>query len=294
MSEPGSAETLEVDGLHWRVRRVGDGPTVLLLHGTGATGASWRELTSYLSADFHVIAPDLPGHGGTELPAAARMSLPGVADSVAGLIRHLGATPTIVAGHSAGAAIGARLTLDGHLRPRLLVGINPALAAMDRGPPRVLAPLVNRIATSAFTTRFLARLASQPGRVERVLQASGTRLDARSVEAYRGVASDPRHVAGAMTMMARWDLRPLLADLPRLDVPLLLLLGEADRWIDRGAVERACRDVRDLRLEVVPGTGHISHEERPDHVHLRILEAARAAGITVRDERRPGNETDGR
>lgn len=281
MSEPGSAADLEVDGLRWRVRRGGAGPTVLLLHGTGATGASWDALVARLAPAFHLIAPDLPGHGGTGLPPAERMTLPGVAGAVAGLLRRLGAEPAILAGHSAGAAIAARLALDGLARPKLLVGINPALSAFDRATPGLLTPLVDRVATSAFTARFLSRLAAQPGYIERVLRASGTRLDARSVEAYRGAASDARHVLGTMTMMARWDLRPLLAELPRLDVPLLLLFGEADRWIDRRAVEAACRGVLGLRTAVVAATGHISHEERPGAVARELLAAAREAGLPV-------------
>jgi pimeloyl-ACP methyl ester carboxylesterase len=65
----GSSQFVRAAGLRWHVQVMGSGPTLLLLHGSGAATHSWRDLAPILARDFRVIAPDLPGHGFTETPA---------------------------------------------------------------------------------------------------------------------------------------------------------------------------------------------------------------------------------
>ena len=64
-------------GLSLHVQVMGDGPAVVLAHGTGSSTHSWRTLAPLLARRFTVIAPDLPGHGFTEMPETRRLSLPG-------------------------------------------------------------------------------------------------------------------------------------------------------------------------------------------------------------------------
>jgi len=64
-------------GLRWHVQCAGTGPVCLLLHGTGASTHSFRDLLPQLAQTFTVVAPDLPGHGFTERPRdLAGLSLP--------------------------------------------------------------------------------------------------------------------------------------------------------------------------------------------------------------------------
>jgi len=288
-SDPLAArQTVDAGGLRWRVLRAGHGPPLLLLHGSGATVHSWDGLVPLLARHFAVFAADLPGHGGTAMPERSRMSLPGVAELVGELLRELGVDPVLAVGHSAGAAIAARMTIDGTIRPRALVGLNPALAAMDAPVPPLLAPLVNRIARSFFVARVVARFAAQPGRVESTLRRTGSEVSGPILEEYRRYASDPGHVNGVLTMMAGWDIAPLVRDLPRLSVPLLLILGEGDRWIAADGIDRVTRGMDGVRRVVVPGTGHLTHEEQPEAVFREILALAERVGA-VDTRRNPGN-----
>ena len=66
-------------GLAWHVQDIGDGPVLLLVHGTGASTHSWGGVAARLAARYRVIVPDLPGHGFTELGGSERSSLPGMA-----------------------------------------------------------------------------------------------------------------------------------------------------------------------------------------------------------------------
>ena len=62
--------------------------------------------------------------------------------------------------------------------------------------------------------------AGDPGALQRLIESTGSTLDASGAALYRRLVSDPSHVAGALRMMARWDLQALQDALPRLAVPL--------------------------------------------------------------------------
>lgn len=75
----------------------GTGSPVLLLHGQPGDGASWGRVTERLSSGHRVLAPDRPGYGATTLEATGMAAN---ADLLAELLRHRGATPATVVGHS--------------------------------------------------------------------------------------------------------------------------------------------------------------------------------------------------
>ena len=95
---------VEAAGLRWHVQQMGQGPVLLLIHGTGGATHSWRDLMPLLARDFTCVAVDLPGHGFSAMPPAACLSLDGMARLLAGLLARLGLSPELVVGHSAGAA----------------------------------------------------------------------------------------------------------------------------------------------------------------------------------------------
>ncbi|MGH1414165.1 MAG: alpha/beta fold hydrolase [Pelagimonas sp.] len=64
--------TMEIDGMKIAYREAGDpnNPTVLLLHGFPTSSHMFRELIPELASDYHVIAPDYPGFGASDMPDA--------------------------------------------------------------------------------------------------------------------------------------------------------------------------------------------------------------------------------
>ena len=64
-------------------------------------------------------------------------------------------------------------------------------------------------------------------------------------------------------MMADWDLESLHRDLPRLRTRMLLVHGDRDAAIPLSSVRQAARVVDGARLVILPGLGHLAHEERP-------------------------------
>ena len=265
-------------GLNWHVQVMGAGPPLLLIHGTGAATHSWRALAPLLAAEFTVVAPDLPGHGFTDAPAAARLSLPGMARSVQTLLWALDVRPAVVVGHSAGAAILMRMCLDGQITPRALIALNGAMLPMGGIPGQLFSPLAKVLAGLPLLPNLFAWRARDRRVVERLLADTGSAIDAEGVALYARLVQNPGHAAAALGMMAQWDLRPLSAELPRLATPLLLIAGGNDRTVP----PRQSSTVRDVvpgaRLEVLAGLGHLAHEEDPAGTAALIRQFAHGQG----------------
>jgi len=257
---------VQAGGLRWHVQQMGQGPVIVLVHGTGAATHSWRDLAPLLAQRFTVVAPDLPGHGFTEQPPSHRLSLPGMATALTALLRELEVRPEIAVGHSAGAAILARMALDGDIAPHTLVGLNAALLPFRGVPSQVFAPAARLLASFPLVPELFAWHAAGRGVIERLLDGTGSRLDPAGIALYRRLAASPGHVAAALGMMANWDLAPLVRDLPRLQPLLVLVVGSRDRTIPPEDAFRVRELVPTAVVMSLPGLGHLAHEERPGEI----------------------------
>lgn len=264
---------LRADGLDWHVQVAGQGPAVLLLHGTAAATHSWRDILPALAREATVIAPDLPGHGFTAMPREGGLTLPGMARLLGALLGTLEARPVLVVGHSAGAAVAIRMALDGLVAPRGIVSLNGALTPLGEEHAAFFTRAARLLVGLPFVPRFFAWRAANRAVAERLLRDTGSRIDARGVDLYARLFRRAGHLAGALRMMADWDLRPLLHDLPWLKPELVLAAGEGDRTIAPAKARRVARMVPQARVEMLPRLGHLMHEERPDLV-LDVLHRA--------------------
>ncbi len=257
---------VEAGGFRWHVQVAGQGPVLLLAHGTAASTHSWRALLPLLAPRFTVVAPDLPGHGFTAMPAAAArgLSLPGMAEALGALVRTLGVRPAFAAGHSAGTAVLLRMALDGRIAPDAVVGFNAALMPIGREHSEFFTRTARLLAGLPFVPKVFALAASNHSVAERLLRDTGSAVDARGVELYARLLRHSGHLSAALGMMANWDLRPLLRDLPRLRPPLTLVVGTRDRTIPPADAQRVKEVLRSARIVTLPGLGHLAHEERPE------------------------------
>jgi len=170
------------------------------------------------------------------------------------------------------------MVLDGAVAPRGLVVLNHSLRSPFSAEVSAAATLGARIARSSLVASAVARLASR-AIVERRLRSTGSELDARGVELYTRLLRTRRHVGAALGMMAQWDLTRLEAGLSRLRLPVLLVAGERDPWFRPDALQSTAARLPRGSYRLMPATGHLSHEERPDEAAAVILEfAARAEG----------------
>jgi magnesium chelatase accessory protein len=271
---------VEAAGLRWHIQEFGraEAPALLLLHGTGAATHSWRGLAPLLARDFFVIAPDLPGHGFTDPLPDADLSLPGMARAVAGLVAALGRPPVLVAGHSAGAAVLARMCLDGSIAPRLLAAFNGALAPLP-GAANLLFPSMARLLfLNPFTPRIFAWTADRSA-AKRLIEGTGSRLDPAGVDLYRRLFARAGHVRGALGMMANWDLAGLHRALPGLATRTLLIVGGDDKAILPDTAFALRDRLPEARVALIRGLGHLAHEEAPERVAEVLLAEARTLGL---------------
>ena len=276
-----SSRFIQAGGLRWHVQVLGEGPVVLLLHGTGASTHSFRTLAPMLATDFTVVAPDLPGHGFTASPAVARgYSLTAVAGGVAALLRELKLQPALAVGHSAGAAIALHMTLHGAIEPIAVVSLNGALLPFPGMANDFFGPAARFLASSTVTAKAFALFAGSRPSVERMMRSTGSSIDADGMRLYSRLAGNSGHVHGALSLMANWDLRPLERDLPRLRPRLVLATGSRDGMVPPTEAYRVRALVPTAELVSLRGSGHLAHEERPAEIAalLRRMVPHEAAG----------------
>jgi magnesium chelatase accessory protein len=242
----------------------GDGPAILLLHGTGGAGHSWRGLIEPLSQDFTVIVPDLPGHGFTQKPSNSRLSISGMARALADLLAALQAEPVLVVGHSAGVAVAARMCLSGLIHPAAIVGFNAALLPLGGLPGRIFSPVAKLLALNPLVPNLFAWRAGGERFVSRLLRDTGSVIDEEGIRLYARLVGDPGHAAGALAMMANWDLRSMEIDLPKLKTPMLLVAAERDRAILPRYADQVARLTPAAEVRPWAGLGHLAHEEDPE------------------------------
>jgi magnesium chelatase accessory protein len=260
---------LEAGGIRWHVQQDGSGPVLLLLHGTGASTHSWRDLVPLLTPHFTIIAPDLPGHGFTSA-APGRSSIDGMSASIAALLAALGVRPDYAVGHSAGAVVLCRLALDRKLTAARIIAINGAFLPLGGLAGMLFAPLARLFAATPLLPGLIARRFSGPVSVARVIDGTGSRLDAAGTDFYVRLMRDSEHVAGTLAMLSEWDLESFARDLPRVPGDLTLLVGENDKAVLPAQAREVRARLPTATIQWLPGLGHLAHEEAPGLVAQMI------------------------
>jgi magnesium chelatase accessory protein len=261
-----ASQFVEAGGLRWHVQRMGQGPCLLLLHGTAASTHSWRDLAPLLAQHFTLVEPDLPGHGFTSSLPQARVSLAGFSDALHALLKQLQISPDLVLGHSAGAAIALRMALDGKITPRAIFSLNGALLPLGDEHAAFFTRAARMMVGLPFVSKLCSWRASKQEVAAKLLRDTGSDIGQRGVELYTRLFGYPGHIRAALMMMAQWELRPLLRELPRLGPALFLLVGSRDRAVPPMQARRIQTILRAARIITLEGLGHLAHEEAPAHV----------------------------
>jgi magnesium chelatase accessory protein len=273
------SRSVRAGAIDWHVQVAGRGPVLLLLHGSGASAHSWADVMPLLTEHATVVAPDLPGHGFTTGAPLDSLTLPRIR---VGLVELLAAlklpAPTMLAGHSAGAALALRCALDAD-KPRspwqplrAVVGFNPSLVAPNELYTRLMAPLINPLATSAPVARLLASVAPSIGMVDRLLDSTNSVLPPEQRERYKLLFARPDHVQGALGFMAAADLPALLAEGPTLQATQRFVIGSRDEWVPEAQLSRViARAFPRADVQRWIG-GHLLHEQAPRDAATLLLQ----------------------
>lgn len=262
-------------GYVWHVQRVGRGPRLLLIHGTGASTHSWAGLLPMLAQYHDVLAMDLPGHGFTRCQGRPDVSLDGMSRAIFSLLWKEHFIPDSIAGHSAGAAIAVRLSEMLKPAPACIVGINAALLPLS-GAAGLLGPAMARMmAFNPVVIAALARAGRNRARVARLIRSTGSQPCEPYLGIYARLFSARSHIHGTLRMMSRWNVAGILPAMQASDVNIALITAGNDRAVDPSTAEDVARRCPAVQVIALPGLGHLAHEEAPARVFGAMQEIMR-------------------
>ena len=222
--------------------------TCVLLHGVGTTGWMWRALIDDLSRDFHVLTPDLPGHG-----ASVHRPWRSMADTVAAVADLVSAHAGDSGAHLVGLSLGGYVALD-------VAAAHPELVA---------SATVSGVNVLPFPRPGLMRVA---GRVMAPLMTTGAvlRANARALgvppEDYRDFARAARSMAPATFLavgeeLLTYAVPPAAAGST---TRVLALAGSDEQALIRQSLGAIAAAFPDSAARLVPGAGHGWNGQLPD------------------------------
>lgn len=280
-SVPLETQIWEWQGHQIQYASVGTGQPLVLIHGFGASIGHWRKNIPVLAAaGYQVFALDLLGFGGSAKPA-----LEYTLDVWVELIRDFWVAkiqrPAVFVGNSIGGLICLMILAE---HPEIAAGgvlLNSA-GGLNHRPDELNLPL--RFVMGSFA-KLVSSKTLGPWLFNRVRQKARIRGSLKQVyknpEAITDELVDLLHAPscdpGAQAVFASILTAPAgprpTELLPRIQVPLLVLWGEADPWtpIAGAQVYQQMTETHDVQFVGIPNTGHCPHDERPEVVNPLIL-----------------------
>jgi pimeloyl-ACP methyl ester carboxylesterase len=248
---------------------LGYGPSLILVHGTPSRSYIWRDVASRLADRFTVYVFDLLGFGQSERREGLDVSISGQSRVLADLVEAWELDAPSVAGHDIGGAIA--------LRTHLLEGVSfGCIALLDSV---VLRPWITP--TTRHVKAHLDVYRTMPVKTFEAILASHLRtathkpLDehafATYLEGWRGESGQRLYLNKDAQLDERdtAEFEPLL---PSVGVPVSIIWGEQDAWLDPALAERLHELIPGSDLLVLPETGHFAMEDSPQHITAALLD----------------------
>lgn len=269
------------DGVVLRITHRGpkEGRPVLLLHGFTGSAHAWGEpiLQGLADAGFRVIAPDLPGHGGSDAPKSpSRYRITALLDDLSEVLDRLGVDRIPWVGYSMGGrvALGGAVLRSGRVERLVLESASPGLATVEERAERrrndeALARRIEEEGLEAFVSHWmdLPLFETQKSLPDSVLE------EARA----RRLAQRPEGLAGSLRGLGTGRQPSFWGRLGDVRCPTLLLTGRRDEKYE--SLARRCRErMPDALHESVAGVGHTVHLEAPT-AWLNVVTRFLAEGV---------------
>ena len=230
---------LLLGGLNVRYYEAGSGPAVALVHGAGASGKIWRKQFGPLSGRFHVVAPDLPGFGGSGFSPAIN-DVCGYSGFLLSFLSALKIDAASFVGSSMGGWASCCLAAARPDRVERLVLISPGGMYLPEAPPLPIPRLLEYI-TSYYPEEGSAELSNALKTINSLWRSSGFRPDVNEL-------------------------------LPVIKARTLVIWGEKDPVIPVKYGEAFASGIKGARLEIIKGAGHMPYLERPEETNTMILD----------------------
>lgn len=257
-----------------RYRELGAGPPLLLVHGLMTTSYSWRYVLHELAQDFRVIAPDLPGCGGSGKPLNACYSMESLAGFLLEFQRALGVRGCAVVGNSMGGLICLRAALRDEEAFSRVIDIH------SPGPADWRYHLLSRVLGPAPVRRMLVKWIQRDPRRwahRNVHYHDETIKSVEEAAEYGDPLGSPEGADAFVRYLWQTfrpaDLDAFLAELTRrrdssmpFPAPLLLLYARTDPLVSPRIGPLLQELIPDARLEWVENSSHFAHVDTPEAV----------------------------
>jgi pimeloyl-ACP methyl ester carboxylesterase len=255
--------TLEVGGETWHYLEGGpaDAETILVIHGFGGSKDNWSRFAKYVTQDYRVVVPDLPGFGESARHPERDYSLPSQRERLHGFVAAMGLDTFHLVGVSMGGHLSALYT---HRYQEQVVTLGlfdnagvvpPVESDMWRELGDGSNPLV--VDTPEDFDRLFAFIFHEQPYIPWPIRRAYAR---RAVEQ----SAFNRYIFEFLRTDG-WSYRdPLEPLLPDIRQPVLILWGEYDRIIDKSAIEIMRPLLPDVQVVVLENTGHVPMLERPE------------------------------
>ncbi len=228
-------------------------PRIVFVHGSGDSAACWQSQIAFLGEE-RALAVDLPGHGSRVQDAGPpEMSVRDYALDVRQQMQAAGLVRPLVAGHSLGGAIVLQLALEwgDELSGLILIGTGARLRVL----PALLESARNDQTGTLMQIRGLAR---QPGDSPKTLDSARLLTPLAEGVFYRDLAA-----CNAFDVMA---------DLPRIALPALVVCGEQDVMTPPKYAEYLRAHLPNAILRMIPEAGHDVMRAQPEALNAVIGE----------------------
>ncbi len=259
---------VDVDGLRTHYLTGGEGPPLVLLHGHGDSSGSWRRVLPALARTYRVLAPDTPGAGESTKFSDYSQPPSFYSNFLARFLDTLHLERVSLVGNSHGGNIALRLALVAPERVTSLSLVDSS------GLGRMINPALIALTLPGSGDASVAWLSTPLGAPQWALMlaslAFGHPLLAPPewlAQQYR-LAQTPGHLHGAVACLrGELDLagqrEVVLDELPRLEVPTLVVWGANDLVVPSYHATAAAARLKNGRLVLMPNCGHLPHVQRP-------------------------------
>jgi abhydrolase domain-containing protein 6 len=251
------SKRLVVDGRSFHYLEGGTGVPVVMLHGFGASADHWVRMSRSLVKRFRVVAPDLPGFGGTEASMSERFLVPMQAGRVRAFLHQLGIRRYHVVASSMGGNVAGVLAHDHPDEVQSLTLLEPL--GIESRIPTAMDLLIQKGETPLVPSTpeefdHIVELAF----VKRPFIPRAVLLHLRA----QALASEPLHRVIWKDLLAG---EPYLLEknLPGIRAPTLVIWGDSDRFLHQSAIEKLERGLQDVRVVRMHACGHTPMIERP-------------------------------
>ena len=256
---------IEVNGarLHYQERGSGT-ETLVFSHGLLFSGAMFEAQLAAFESRYRCITFDFRGQGGSEVTADG-YDMDTLSEDAAALIQALDAAPCHFVGLSMGGFVGQRLAIR---RPELLRSLTLLETSADPEPRQNIGPYrrLNFVARW-FGLRWVAGRV-MPIMFGRTFLSDPARADERA--RWRAAMVSNHRVGISRAVRGVIDREGVYDDLPKIEVPTLILVGDQDVATVPAKSERMHEQIAGSKLVTIPEAGHTSTVEQPEAVNRAL------------------------